>query len=69
MSSARMSIPEVALRLAIGRQAVYAMLERGIMPGIRLGRRWIITRYAYEQWEQTCGMKTVADSTALHQAV
>ncbi len=32
----------------IGRLAVYAMLEQGILPGIRLGRRWIITRHAYD---------------------
>jgi hypothetical protein len=36
------------------------MLEQGIMPGIRLGRRWIITRHAYEQWERTCGMQAGA---------
>jgi hypothetical protein len=37
---------------------VYAMLEKGIIPGIRLGRRWIITRQAYEQWERTCGLRS-----------
>jgi hypothetical protein len=31
------------------------MLEQGILPGIRLGRRWLITRHAYEAWERTCG--------------
>jgi len=51
----RISIPEIAARLEIGRLAVYDMLERGIIPGVRLGRRWIITRYSYEQWERTCG--------------
>jgi excisionase family DNA binding protein len=51
----RMAIPEIAQRLGIGRLAVYAMLERGIIPGIRLGRRWIVTQPAYEQWERTCG--------------
>jgi len=55
--SSRMSVPEIARRLDIGRLAVYALLEQGIMPGIRLGRRWIITRHAYEQWEKTCGMR------------
>ena len=52
----RISIPEIAKRLSIGRLAVYAMLEQGMLPGIRLGRRWIVTRQAYEQWERTCGM-------------
>ena len=56
--SSRISVPEVAQRLEIGRMAVYAMLEQGIMPGIRLRRRWIITRQAYEQWERTCGVRT-----------
>jgi len=51
----RITIPEIAQRLSIGRLAVYAMLEQGILPGVRLGRRWIVTRHAYEQWERTCG--------------
>jgi excisionase family DNA binding protein len=51
----RMSVPEIARRLRIGRLAVYGMLEAGILPGIRVGRRWIITRHAYAQWERTCG--------------
>jgi excisionase family DNA binding protein len=54
---------EIAQRLKIGRQAVYSMLERGMIPGIRLGRRWIITRQAYEQWERSCGMEA---PTGLH---
>jgi hypothetical protein len=33
------------------------LLEQGLLPGIRLGRRWIVTRHAYEQWELTCGMQ------------
>lgn len=55
--SSRISVQEIAERLSIGRLAVYEMLERGIIPGIRLGRRWIVTRHAYEQWERTCGTK------------
>ena len=54
----RMSVEEIAHRLNVGRLAVYAMLEQGILPGIRLGRRWIVTRHAYEQWERTCGMRS-----------
>jgi excisionase family DNA binding protein len=53
---ARMTIEEIALRLAVGKRSVYAMLERGLMPGVRLGRRWIVTRHAYETWERTCGL-------------
>ena len=56
----RMSVEQIARRLDIGRLAVYSMLEQGILPGIRLGRRWIITRHAYLQWERTCGMRVGA---------
>jgi excisionase family DNA binding protein len=55
--SGRISVPEIAKRLRIGRLAVYAMLEQGIIPAIRLGRRWIITRRAYLHWEETCGLR------------
>jgi excisionase family DNA binding protein len=54
----RMTIPEIASRLDIGRLAVYAMLEQGLLPGIRVGRRWIVTRAAFEDWEKTCGTRT-----------
>ena len=56
--SSRISVPEIARRLDIGRLAVYTMLEQGLLPGIRLGRRWIVTRHAFEIWERTCGMQT-----------
>jgi excisionase family DNA binding protein len=55
--SSRITVPEIARRLDIGRLAVYAMLDQGIIPGIRFGRRWIITRHAYEQWESMCGTR------------
>jgi excisionase family DNA binding protein len=52
----RLPIADIAKRLAVGKMAVYEMLEKGILPGIRLGRRWIVTRQAFEQWERTCGI-------------
>jgi excisionase family DNA binding protein len=55
--SSRISVPEIARRLDIGRLAVYVMLEQGLLPGIRLGRRWIVTRHAFENWERTCGIR------------
>jgi len=65
--SARMSIAEIAHRLDIGRLSVYDMLERGILPGIRLGRRWLVTRHAYEQWECTCGMQPIRLTALKHE--
>ena len=52
-----MTVEEIATRLDIGRLAVYAMLEQGVIPAIRLGRRWIVTRHAFEAWEKTCGTR------------
>ena len=57
LPSGRISVLEIARRLSIGRLAVYSMLEQGIIPGLRLGRRWIITRDAYLTWERTCGLR------------
>ena len=57
IASSRITVPEIAERLSIGRLAVYSMLEQGIIPAIRLGRRWIVTRFAYEAWERCCGTK------------
>jgi excisionase family DNA binding protein len=58
---ARLTQKEVAARLNVGPRAVYALLERGVLPGIRLGKRWLITRHAYEEWERTCGMRPHSD--------
>jgi excisionase family DNA binding protein len=64
----RITIEEIADRLSIGRLAVYALLEQKEIPAIRLGRRWIVTRYAYENWERTCGT-TPRTSTNVEPAV
>ena len=56
--SGRITVPEIARRLGIGRLAVYSMLEQQIIPGVRVGKRWIITRHAYEYWERTCGVRS-----------
>jgi excisionase family DNA binding protein len=58
LPSGRISVLEIARRLSIGRLAVYTMLEQGIIPAVRLGRRWIVTRHAFETWERNCGMPT-----------
>ena len=50
----RISVPEIAGRMNICIQSVYAMLEAGQLPAIRQARRWIISRHAYDEWERTC---------------
>jgi len=55
-SGDKISIPEIAGRLLVGRMAVYQLLESRTIPANRLGWRRIVTRHAYEQVEKTCGM-------------
>jgi excisionase family DNA binding protein len=62
-ASSRITVSEIAQRLDIGRLTVYAMLEQHIIPSLRLGRRWIVTRHAYEHWERTCGLQIGAGLT------
>jgi excisionase family DNA binding protein len=51
------TVAEIVARLAIGRAAVYELLERKEIPSIHFGRkrRWINSRRAYEQWEASIG--------------
>ena len=57
--SARIQVPEICRRLELGRRAVYGLLEAKIIPSIRVGNRWVIARYAYEEWEKTFGQRNV----------
>jgi excisionase family DNA binding protein len=54
----RITVAEIAARLSIGRGTVYRLLEKRIVPALRLGRRWIVTRHAYEEWERRCGQES-----------
>ncbi len=54
----RMKIAEICRRLELGEVAVYQMLREGILPAVKLGRRWIVTREAFEEWLRTCGRQS-----------
>jgi excisionase family DNA binding protein len=47
--------------LAVGQMAVYRMLEEKIIPAVRVGKRWVVTRKAFEKWEESCGLQGVQD--------
>jgi excisionase family DNA binding protein len=51
-----MTVPEIAERLSIGEMAVYRMLDEKIIPAVRVGKRWLVTRKAFEKWEESCGL-------------
>jgi len=55
--SSRMTVQEIAGRLAVGELAVYRMLEAKIIPAVRVGKRWVVTRKAFEKWEENCGLQ------------
>jgi len=52
--------PEIAVRLGICIESVYAMLKNRTIPNIRYGHRFIISRAAFERWEGTIGESTKA---------
>ncbi len=48
-----LTVPEVAKVLRIGRTEAYAMVGRGDIPVLRIGRRVIVPRKALEEWVLT----------------
>jgi excisionase family DNA binding protein len=63
----RITVDEIARRLHLGRLAIYRMLEQGLLPGVRVGRRWIITQRSFQEWERTCGMRPSAGLPMSHE--
>ena len=49
------TVPEISERLGICEETVYEMLKAREIPNIRHGRRYIVSRAAFERWEQTIG--------------
>jgi excisionase family DNA binding protein len=48
--------PEETLDITrFGRSSTYAMLRGGIMPSIRVGKRFFIPRHALMRWLESCG--------------
>ena len=45
-----MTVPEVATFLRTSPKAIYAMVERGQLPVLRIGRRVLIDRDALVDW-------------------
>ena len=43
------SVEEVAQILGIGRASAYRAIKRGEIPSIRIGRRYLVPRYAIER--------------------
>jgi excisionase family DNA binding protein len=49
------TVPEIASRMGICEETVYDMLRKHEIPNLRHGRRFIVSRTAFERWESTIG--------------
>jgi excisionase family DNA binding protein len=43
------TLEEVAARLGIGRNQAYEAVQKGKIPALRFGRRWLIPRAAFDR--------------------
>lgn len=55
-SPSRVTVEEITSDLGLGRVRVYQMLDLKIIPNIKVGQRYLVTRHAYEEWKKTCGL-------------
>ncbi len=60
--ASRVTVQDIMADLQIGKHSVYQMLDSNIIPGIRLGRGWLVTRNAYDRWKETCGTPNVNET-------
>lgn len=63
-----LTVKEVAQQLGLGINQTYAACERGQIPSIRFGRRWVIPQSAFERWllESPAGLKSFDPTAAIH---
>jgi excisionase family DNA binding protein len=48
--------PEISQRLGVCEPTVRDLLRKQIIPNVRYGRIWIVSRNAFERWEQNIGV-------------
>ena len=50
-----LTVKDIAEQLGIGINQAYSACERGQIPTVRFGRRWLIPKTAFHQWLQASG--------------
>ena len=50
-----LTVKDVAQQLGIGINQAYSACERGQIPTVRFGRRWLIPKTAFQQWLHASG--------------
>lgn len=54
------SVHELAATINLSRAKTYEALRSGVIPSIRVGRRFIIPRAAIQRWLENCGISEQA---------
>lgn len=62
-----LTVKEVAKQLGLGINQTYAACERGQIPSMRFGRRWVIPKSAFERWllESPADLKSLDPTAAI----
>lgn len=55
MDKATYTVKEVKEMLGIGENKAYEMVQCGIIPNIKMGKRYIIPKVAFDNWLANCG--------------
>lgn len=51
-----MTVPEVGEAIGVSRNLAYQLARDGVIPSLRLGRRIVVPRVAFERWLATAGL-------------
>lgn len=58
-----LTVKQVSRKLGIGINQTYEACEQNLFPCVRFGRRWIISRTAFDKWLSECGFENKEDSS------
>ena len=48
------TVAEVARLLSLSRGGTYELVRQGVIPAVRLGRRWVIPKTRFHAWLAEC---------------
>lgn len=55
-----MTVLEVCKEVGRSRPFVTKLLNKKVIPNVKVGRSYIITRHAFAEWQRTCGVQREA---------
>jgi excisionase family DNA binding protein len=60
-----LTIDEAASLVGVDRKTAYACLRHGLLPGAKIGARWVVLRADLEEWLRDGGRAELAAARAL----